>query len=162
MRSLDHDDPAIGAALGLLREAVNPVRVVGSDEIRRIYARGAAAPPPGLNAFRAPGDATDATIYVNGDSPVYRDAARQRSVFASLRLAAVLMHEQVHNTDGDAAAYRLQSDFVRSRMQGLPRGQREHARRYVDALDARARAFARVQALSLPLRDRVALLSCDN
>jgi hypothetical protein len=62
-----------------------------------------------------------------------------------LKLAATLVHEQVHNTDGEFAAYCIQADFVRSRVQGVSWRQREPVLLYVQGLDARARAFARVE-----------------
>lgn len=62
----------------------------------------------------------------------------ERSV---LILAGTLVHVQVRNTDRELAAYRLQADFVRGRLQSLPRRDHEAARRYVQQLDARARAF---------------------
>ena len=48
-----------------------------------------------------------------------------------LILAGTLVHEQVHNTDRELAAYRLQADFVRSRLQRLPRRDLDAARRHV-------------------------------
>ena len=142
-RTMHHDDPAIRQALIVLGQAVSPIRVVGPDEIRGIYARtpDAGAPRAGLNAFRAP-DTSDPTIYVNRDSHVYRSAARRPSALALLKLAATLVHEQVHDTDRDFAAYRLQADFVRSRMQSMPRRDKEAARLYLQGLDARASALA--------------------
>lgn len=137
-------DETIQKALAVLARPVNPVRVVAPSEIRQIYGRVAAVPPSGLIAFRAPGDRTDATIYVNSDSDVYRSASRKASGLALLTLAATLVHEQVHDTDGEAAAYRRQSDFVRDRLKDLPWRDREAAWRHVRELDARADAFLRV------------------
>jgi hypothetical protein len=140
-RIRQHDDPVIQQALIVLGQAVNPIRVSAPAQIREIYARrlGAGAPPAGLNAFRAP---YDPHIYVNMDSGVYTSAVRTRSALAVLKLAATLLHEQVHNTDGEFAAYRMQSDFVRSRLRSLPWRQQEAARLYVQNLDVRANAFA--------------------
>ncbi len=149
---MQHDDPVIQQALNVIGQPVNPVKVVGAREIREIYARvRAGAPPAGLNAFRATGDASDPSIYVNRDSLVYKDAARTSSVFGLLKLAATLVHEQVHNTDGEFAAYRLQSDFVRSRLSSLPPRQQEEARRYLQGLDARANGLGRAERV---LRER--------
>lgn len=145
-------DETVQKALAVLGRPV-PVRVVAPSEIRQIYGRVAAVPPSGLIAFRAPGDRTDATIYVNSDSDVYRSASRKASGLALLKLAATLVHEQVHDTDGEAAAYRRQSDFVRDRLKGLPWRDREAAWRYVRELDARADAFLRVADV-LRLRQR--------
>jgi hypothetical protein len=124
---------------------VNPVQVVGIDEIRTIYARTPAAgpSPTGLIAFRAPGDPRDATIYVSRHSSEYTQAARKPSPLVLLKLAAVLAHEQVHNSDGEAAAYRLQADFVESRLSRLPWQQRDSGRAYARMLSARANVFAR-------------------
>jgi len=143
---MHHEDAVIQQALTVLGLAVNPIRVVDLEEIREIYAlAGAAPPPPGLNAFRAPGDTGDPTIYVNNASRVYRSAARKPSPLALLKLAATLAHEQVHNTDGEFAAYRLQSELVRSRLNRVPWRQQEEARQYLQELDARANALARVE-----------------
>jgi hypothetical protein len=79
------------------------------------------------------------------DSGVYTTAVRTRSALAVLKLAATLLHEQVHNTDGEFAAYRMQSDFVRSRLRSLPCRQQEEARLYVQNLDVRAQAFSRTK-----------------
>jgi hypothetical protein len=97
-----------------------------------------------MNAFRVRGGTIGATIHVNGESAVYRNAARKPTAIALLKLAATLVHEQVHRADGDHAAYRLQSDFVRSRLGGLPRDQQEEARRYIVSLDTRAAAHVMV------------------
>jgi len=67
----------------------------------------------------------------------------------TLKLAATLVHEQVHNTDGEFAAYRLQSDFVRSRLKGLPSRHAEAAARFLENVEARARALARVEQREL-------------
>lgn len=143
-RTLWHDDPVIQQALAIVGQPVNPVAVADPEEIRLLYARlpGIGAPPRGLDAFRAPGDASDPQIYVNRNSPIYRRAAAAPSILAVLKLAATLVHEQVHNTDGESAACRLQADFVRSRMSGVPWRQRAEARHYLEGLDARARALA--------------------
>lgn len=145
---MHHADSAIQQALIVLGQAVNPVLVVGPEEIHEIYARaGIGDPTAGLNAFRSPDDMTDPNIYVNRDSAVYMNAVRKPSALTALKLAATLAHEQVHNSDGDAAAYRLQSDFVRDKLRGLPWHQQEGARRYLEELDARARALARAERL---------------
>jgi hypothetical protein len=102
-------------------------------------------PPPELHAFRAPGDLSDPHIYVNAESAVYREALSKPSAVNTLKLAATLVHEQVHNTDREFAAYRLQSDFVRSRLKGLPSRQAEAAARFMENVEARARALARVE-----------------
>lgn len=137
-------DDTIQKALAVLGRPVNPVCVVAPAEIRQIYGRVSAVPSSGVIAFRAPGDRVDATIYVNNASDVYRKASRKASGLALLKLAATLLHEQVHDTDGEAAAYRRQSDFVRDRLKGLPWRDREAAWQHVRELDARADALARV------------------
>lgn len=156
---MQHEDPAIQQALIVLGQAVNPIRVAGPTQIRELYARtpGVGAPMAGLDAFRAPGDMNDPNIYVNGGSVVYRSAAPKPSAFALVKLAATLVHEQVHNTDGDLAAYRLQADFVRSRLKSVPRREQEEARLYVRRLDVRARTLERSNgglkaACGIPLR----------
>jgi hypothetical protein len=145
-RTMIHEDPVIQRALIVLGQEMNPIRVVGPDEIREIYAAiwGAGDASLGLDAFRAPGELSDPNIYVNKDSGVYRRAARELSALTLLKLAATLAHEQVHNTDGEPAAYRVQADFVRSRLQTLRWHQREEAQQHLQTLDARARALARL------------------
>lgn len=151
-RSIHHDDPVIQQALIVVGQPVNPVKAVGLGEIREIYARvRAGAPPAGLIAFRATGDRSDLSIYVNRDSSVYKDAARSSSALGLLKLAATLVHEQVHNTDGEFAAYRLQSDFLRSRLSSLSRRQQDDARRYLRGLDARANGLGHAERV---LRER--------
>ena len=145
-RTMRHDDSAIQQALIVLGQAINPIRVVSPEEIREIYARaGIGEPPAGLHAFRAQRDMSDPNIYVNKNSPVYRNAARKPSALSVLKLAAMLAHEQLHNTDGEFAAYRVQSDFFRSKLNGMPWRQREAARQHLQELDARARSLARAE-----------------
>ena len=135
-----HDDPVIQRALLMVGQPISPVHVVSIQEIREIYRRlGAGPPPAGLNAFRVIAEGEDARIHVNRDSDLYRRAARNPSPFDLLRLAATLIHEQVHGTDGEYDAYRVQADFVRSRLMDLPRRHRDEARRYLDKLDERAK-----------------------
>lgn len=137
-------DPVIGDALRALPQPVNEVRVLSPPEVRAIFVRtGSGAPPAGLVAFRIKGDPV---IYVDAGSEIYRDAARSPSRFHLLRLAATLMHEQVHDTDGEAAAYRRQADFVRSRIEEVPPGQRARARAYWRVLEVRAISFAKATA----------------
>jgi hypothetical protein len=150
VRTMDHEDVAVRQALVMLGQPVNPVRVVTSDRIRELYWRtGMGDPPPGLHAFRAPGDMSDPHIYVNADSTVYREAVSKPSAVNMLKLAASLVHEQVHNTDREFAAYRLQSDFVRSRLKSLPPHQGEAAARFMEIVEAAARALARVEQRGL-------------
>ncbi len=125
----------VDEALRLLPQPLNAVRVVSPEQVRALYSRTeGVAPPVGLNAFRIP---DDPKIYVNAESEVYRDATRDRSAFHLLRLAATLLHEQVHETDDEYAARRLQADFVRSRLAALPPAQRASAERYWRTLEAR-------------------------
>jgi hypothetical protein len=140
---METDHMLIRQAMVVLDQNVNPVKIVGAEQIAEIYARAAAAPRPplGLNAFRMRGVITDPHIYVNSDSAIYKAAAVKPSNLTILKLAATLAHEQVHNTDGDFAAYRLQSDFVRSKLNTLPRRQREEARAYLQQIEAKARAL---------------------
>jgi hypothetical protein len=136
-----HADPAIERALRIVGHPLGPVNIVSLQEIREIYRHlGAGAPPAGLNAFRLRAGGAEARIYVNRDSRLYRRAARHPSPLDLLRLAATLVHEQVHDTDGEHAAYTIQADFVRCRLAGLPRKYRQDARLYLQQLDARADA----------------------
>ena len=139
-----HHHLAIQQALAVVGQAVNPVKVVGSSQIQALYAGmpGVRSPGTGLNAFRAPGNPADPYIYVNEESAIYRTAVEKPSPLALLALAATLVHEHVHDTDSDLAAYRVQSDFVRSRLSSLPRQQRQAGRAYLERLDAKAQALA--------------------
>jgi hypothetical protein len=136
----------IEQAIVILGQTVNPVRVVGPTQIRELYARMGASSrlPHELNAFRVLGGAEDPRIYVNRDSAVFRTAARKPSALAILKLAATLAHEQVHNTDGELAACRLQADFVRSKLESLPRPRREDARAYLRELEAKIQALSQI------------------
>jgi hypothetical protein len=137
---MHHADAAIHQALLVLGQPINPIRVIGVEEIAEFYSKGGLEdPPPGLLAFRSPVDWTDPTIYVNQASSVYLQATQKASPLTVLRLAATLAHEQVHNTDGEMAAYRLQADFVRSRLKDVSWREKEDASRYLAELDARAR-----------------------
>ena len=139
---MHHADPVIHHALLVLGQPINPIRVIGPEEIAEIYSNhGIEDPPPGLLAFRSPVDATDPTIYVNRASNIYLLATRKASSLNVLKLAATLAHEQVHNTDSEMAAYRLQADFVRSRLEEVTWREKEDASRYLAELDARARVL---------------------
>ena len=139
-----HSDPVLQRALVVLGQHVNDIHLVSTLEIREMYARtpGAGVPPLGLNAFRLPGDPN---IYVNRDSITYQAASKKRSGFEVVRLAGTLLHEQIHDTDGEAAACRLQSDFVRSRLDSVPRNERERIERYWRLLEARAILLSRAE-----------------
>ena len=151
-----HNDPVIDSALAVVGQPVNPVELVGSEDIKKIFARlNAGAPPIGLNAFR-PMVGSLEPIYVNRDSALYRTAARRRSALALLQLAATIVHEQVHNSDGEHAAYRVQSDFVRSRVPTLPAREQAEAQRYLRALDSRAYSRGLVERV---LRERRSVAS---
>ena len=133
----------ISEAARTVDQPLNPVRVLSAPEVREIYRRTAGAlPPVGLNAFRIQGDRN---IYVNAESQVYRQAAREPTAFHVLRLAATLLHEQVHETDGEYAARRIQADFVRRRLNALPSSQRRSAHRYWRTLEVRAVSLARIE-----------------
>jgi hypothetical protein len=148
-RTTEHHDPVIRQALALLGQAVNPVKVVGPEEVPETYRRWGSflSPPSGLNAFRGPDRRCDPYIYVSRGARVYRASAAKPSPINLLKLAATLAHEQVHNSDGEHAAYRLQSDFVRSRIRSLSWRHRGEAQHYLGELDARAAAFARTERL---------------
>ena len=137
-------DPVIHNAARGLSLPVNDVRVLSTPQVREIFDRaGGGAPPAGLIAFRIK---NDPFIYVNSESEVYRSAAHRPSPFHLLRLAATLVHEQVHDTDGESAAYRRQADFVRSRLAELPADQRARAHTYWQALEVRAISMAKAAA----------------
>lgn len=147
-------DPIIGDAMRALSQPVNEVRVLSPSQVREMFVRaGGGAPPAGLVAFRIKGDPV---IYVDAGSEVYWEAARRPSPFHLLRLAATLMHEQVHDTDGEAAAYRRQADYVRSPLDELPASERSRARAYWRVLEVRAISFAKATAAHRrrPHRDR--------
>jgi hypothetical protein len=142
VRSLTHSDPVIQRALMLIGQPLNPIRVAGSGLVKRLYARVSGAhPPPGLEAFRS-GDPQDPLIYVYRGSYVYAEAASEPTLLADIKLAATLIHEQVHNTDREAAALRLQADFFRSQLRRITPHSWAAARRYLSRLDARAQVAA--------------------
>jgi hypothetical protein len=139
-----HLDPVIRDAARGLSLPVNDIRVLSTGQVREIFHRaGGGAPPAGLIAFRIKGDPL---IYVHAESEVYRSAADRPSPFHLLRLAATLVHEQVHDSDGEPAAYRRQADFVRSRLPELPADQRARAHIYWHALEVRAISMAKASA----------------
>jgi hypothetical protein len=59
-----------------------------------------------------------------------------------MKLAGTLLHEQVHNTEtgaeGERAARRKESDFLRSRIDSLPKWQQKEAREWLRRLDMEA------------------------
>jgi hypothetical protein len=139
-------DPVIRNAARGLSLPVNDVSLLSTPQVREIFRRaGGGAPPAGLIAFRIK---DDPLIYINAESEVYRSAVRSPSPFHLLRLAATLVHEQVHDTDGESAAYRRQADFVRSRLAELPADQRARAHTYWHALEVRAISMAKAAARS--------------
>ena len=142
--SLPHLDPVIRNASRGLSLPVEDIRVLSTGQVRQVFGQaGGGAPPAGLIAFRIKGDPL---IYVSAESEVYRSAVRRPSPFHLLRLAATLVHEQVHDTDGESAAYRRQADFVRSRLPELPADQRARAHTYWHALEVRAISLAKASA----------------
>jgi hypothetical protein len=64
---------------------------------------------------------------------------------AYLMLAATLAHEQVHNTDGEYAAYRLQADFLSSRLRELRSRERATALKYIHRMNVRSLIFGDVE-----------------
>ena len=127
-------------ALLLVATPDDEVRVLSSPQLQEIYLREAGtAPPAGLNAFRLQGDPK---IYVNAASKVYRQSESRPSEFHALRLAATILHERVHETDGEYAARRRQADFVRSQLRSVPSSQRRDADRYWRTLEGRALSLA--------------------
>ena len=146
---IEPNHTAVRQAIMVLGQNVNPVKVLDAEQINDIYARAAAAPPHllELTAFRARGVVTDPHIYVNRESAIYRAAINKPSALTILKLAATLAHEQVHNTDGELAAYRLQADFVLSKLESVPRRHRKEACAYLQSLEAKAQAIAYVTRL---------------
>jgi hypothetical protein len=139
-------DPTIRRALDCLGQVVDPVEVVSLDEATALYAGvpGAGAPSPGVIAFRLRRGDSMSRIFVNREAGTYRGAARKPTALSILQLAATLLHEQVHRTDGEQAAYRLQADFVRSRLPRVPRRERARAERYLESLEVRSRVYRRL------------------
>ncbi len=145
-RTAEHEDPVIQRALALLGEPVNPVRVVTPrdyDSIRlpRALHRSTSASA----AFRVwRGQVPDAPIYVNRSRAVYTLAAREHtSRWPDLLLASTLLHEQIHQTEGDeigeGAALRKQADFIRSRFNALNEADaRRGASVYLNVIEQRA------------------------
>ena len=134
--TMKHQDPVVQRALVLIGRRVSPIALVDLPAIRQIYSRlpGARVPPPGLNGFRVAGDPA---LYINRDSEVYAAAAQGGSPFAILRLAAVIVHEQAHDTGTELAACRAQLDLVRRLAGTVPRRERAKLRQYREALEAR-------------------------
>ena len=127
-------------ALLLVATPADDIRVLSSRQLQEIYLREAGtAPPAGLNAFRLQGDPK---IYLNAESKVYEQSESRPGAFQSLRLAATLLHERVHETDGEYAARRIQADFVRSQLRSLPSSQRREGDRYWRTLEGRALSLA--------------------
>lgn len=146
-RTVEPGDPTVRQALDYLGQRIDPIEVVSLAEATALYGRvpRAGAPSPGVNAFRLPLDGAISGIFVNRESVTYRLAARRPTVLRLLRLAATLLHEQVHRSDGEHAAYRLQADFVRSRLRQVPRRERAEAERYLEGLETRAAVFRRLR-----------------
>ena len=141
LASRSSEDPVITRAVHVLSQPVNEVRVLSLPELHQVFqAAGGGSPPHGLIAFRRQ---QDPTIYISAASRVYLDAAERPSRFHLLRLAATLVHEQVHDTDGEDAAYRRQADFVRSRLASLPHEDRARGYDYWRTLEVRAISLAR-------------------
>ena len=132
-RVTTHEDPTIQRALDLLGQGVNPIKTVTPDEATGIYSKYGKQPSDAMLAFRAPGDQTDPNIYVNNQSDMYKKAGKDP--LAQLMLAATLAHEQVHNTDGEEAARRIESDFIRSKMGSLNHPQQQKAKQRISSLE---------------------------
>lgn len=122
-RTRTHVDPAIQSALNALGQDVNPVKVVGPEEIQKLYStiyKGDGMPDmrvrqSGLGGFRVP---NDPNIYVNAESPTYRAAVKNpNDTAAAIMLAGILAHEQTHDTEGaELAPRRIEADFLRSKL----------------------------------------------
>ena len=134
-----HGNQVIDSALRLLEHSVTNVRVISPEQVRVLYLQAGARPPVGLQAFRMLGNPR---IYVSAESVVYSEARRSLTTFNLLRIAATLLHEQVHETDGEFAASRLQADFVRAHLHRLPRSERRIGGLYWRRLEGRALSLA--------------------
>lgn len=127
-RTSQHADPVIQRALGVLGQAINPIRVVGSDDIQGVYnnaglqlsEQGLTSRKTNMGGFRLP---NDPTIYINSGSKHYKAARDTGNLGAAIILAGILAHEQTHNTElgseGERAARQIEADFLRSKLTGL-------------------------------------------
>jgi hypothetical protein len=132
-RSTSHEDPTIQRALTVLGQGVNPIKVVSPEETSAIYAKYGKQPSEGVLGFRAPGDKKDVNIYINSESNLYKQA--KRSPLAQTLLAGTLAHEQVHNTDGEEAARRIESDFLRSQMEKMQHPHKKELQKRIAAIE---------------------------
>jgi len=121
VRTMAHGDPAINRALQIVGQPINPVRVVGLDEIAELYKRmgdtGATDPKrrSQISGFRAPGDPT---IYVSRESKEYKRASNEKDLPGHMLLAALLAHEDTHGPalDDEVAAKQKERDFLIDRL----------------------------------------------
>jgi hypothetical protein len=132
-RMTTHEDPTVQRALDLLGQGINPIKTVTPDGAKAIYEKYGRQPSDNMLAFRAPGDKTDPNIYINNQSQMFKDAAKDP--LAQLLLAGTLAHEQVHNTDGEEAARRIESDFIRSKLGGLNYPQQQKAKQRIAGIE---------------------------
>jgi hypothetical protein len=141
-RSREHDDPTIQRALTLVGQALNPIKVVDRTEAEEIYKRSAPQPPsPRVVGFRAPFAPADPLIYINRESDQYKEAAKKPGdKLAQLLLSATLAHEQVHNTDGEMAARRLEADYLESKLSLLSPRDRQQLQDRIEMLNHLAAA----------------------
>lgn len=150
-RSMTHEDAVIQRAMSLLGQPVNPVQVVSQSDVEAIYRE--AAPERvknrqdeirlwGVGGFRRPNDEEDPNIYINKNHELYRRAKDKGDNLGNLLMAATLAHEQTHNTEhgneGERAARRIESDFLRSRIDTLPSHDRREALERLRMLDLMA------------------------
>jgi len=116
-RTRKHEDPAVQRALDIAGQDLNPVKLVDPMEAQAIYSKTIdAKPSPKLQGFRAP-QSTDPTIYVNRESNVYKNAAKNpNNKLAQLLLASLLIHEQTHDEgSSELVPQRFEADFLRSK-----------------------------------------------
>lgn len=128
------DDPAIRSALEIVGQQLNPVRVIGPDAIQKHYAGRDEVPSPDMVAFRMP---QDPYIYVNSESKQYNKAKKNKA--ARVALAGSLVHEQIHNTDGEEAARRKEADFLESKMRDVPVNDRRNMQLRIMAMNTLAK-----------------------
>ena len=132
-RSTQHENPTVQSALDLLGQGVNPIKTVTLDGARAIYEKYGKQPSDNMLAFRAPGDQTDPNIYLNQESEMFRKAGKDP--LSKALLAGTIAHEQVHNTDGEAAARRIEADFLRMMLSKLNHPQQQELKKRIAGIE---------------------------
>lgn len=146
-RTQKHGDPVIQRALGVLGQPINPVKVVDFETAIGMYPEGGRQLSKqglqqrrdgGLGGFRNPADKNDPNLYITSSSREYKAAQNDKDDGAVAILAGMLVHEQTHNTDGESAAYRKESDFLRSKLDKIKPANREAVKKRIAMLDSLA------------------------